>query len=126
MVQMRVEDERQHYPLMKVPGVSAEGVIALANKYPSLRIICLCAYLREAEQHVSGTENVWVDTAFIEYMDTIRHTLDRIPANRLLFGSHTPFLYTRANAIKLDASGAPKRALNAIAYGNVRRLLRGR
>ena len=123
MVQMRVEDERQHYPLMKVPGVSAEGVIALARKYPSLRIICLCPYLREAAQLVGGTENVYVDTAFIEFTDTIRHALRQIPAGRLLFGSQTPFLYTRANTMKLEASGAPKRALNAIASGNAQRLL---
>ena len=123
MIQMRVEDERQHYPLMKVPGVAADRVIAFANRHPRLRIICLCPYLREAEQLVSKTENVWVDTAFIEFMATICRALERIPVGRLLFGSQTPFLYTRANTMKLEASGAPKRALKAIAGDNARRLL---
>lgn len=124
MIQMRVEDERQHYPLMKVPGVCVDAIIALARRYPDLRMLCLCPYLAEAAQLTAGADNVWVDTAFIEFMDTLAYALDRVPANRLVFGSHTPLLYTRANVLKLRHAGCAARHVRAVGSGNARRLLR--
>ena len=124
MIQMRVEDERQHYPLMKVPGVGVDHVVALANRCPRVPIVCLCPYLAEATRLVKETANVHVDLAFIEYTTTIKFALGRIPAKRLLFGSHTPLLYTRANVMKMQHADAPRRDVNAIAAGNAKRLFK--
>ena len=123
MIQMRVEDERHQYPLMKVPGVSVAAVIAFARRHADVRILCLCSYLKEAEQMVGQAKNIWVDTALIEYANTLKHALNLIPGNRMLFGSHTPFLYTRASIMKLECAEIPGKDLTAIASGNARQLL---
>ena len=124
MIQMRVEDERHQYPLMKVPGVPADAAIAFAKRHPHLRILCLCPYLKEAERLVNETRNIRVDTAFIEHANTLKHALARIPGDRMLFGSHTPFLYTRASVMKLECAGIPQKAMNAVASKNASRLLK--
>lgn len=123
IIQMRVEDERHQYPLMKVPGVSTAAVIAFAKRHPQLRILCLCSYLNEAGQMVGETDNIWIDTAFIEYSNTLKHVLGLMPADRILFGSHTPFLYTRASIMKIECAEIPQKNLRAITSGNALRLL---
>ena len=124
LIQMRVEDERQHYPLMKVPGVEVDAIVGLANQYPRVPILCLCPYLPEAMRLVGETANVYVDFSYIEYLNTLKHVLARIPAKRLLFGSHTPFLYTRANVMKLQCAEVSRQDMRLVSNGNARRLLK--
>ncbi|MBT7300868.1 MAG: hypothetical protein HN849_15215 [Victivallales bacterium] len=102
VVRMRVEDERRQHPLMKVPGVDPAAVAALAERHPGLRILCLCAYLSEVTALVERTSNVWVDLACVEFINTVRKLLTRVPARRVVFGSHTPLLYTQANLMKMQ------------------------
>lgn len=117
VIQMRLEDERNQYPLMQIPGVPVDAIIALAQRHADLRLVCLCPYRPEAIELLQSTDNVVVDTSFIEFMDTLASVLTRIPVDRLLFGSHTPFLYTRANVMKLECatiSAADKHAIGSM------------
>lgn len=122
VVQMRVDDERSQYPLMQVPGVPVDGVIDLARRHPDLPILCLCTYRAEAIRLGRETPNVFVDTAFIEYLDTLASLLAHVPPERVLFGSHTPFLYTRANVLKLREASVGAAALEAVGARNAARL----
>jgi uncharacterized protein len=122
MIRMRIEDERNQYPLMKVPGVGTEGIIGLAKQFPAVSIVCLCAYLHEATEMVRKTDNVHVDISFVEYFDTLAALLRKAPCDRVLFGSHTPFLYTGAVMMKLTCARISKRASEAISHGNAHRL----
>ncbi|NQU75618.1 MAG: hypothetical protein HQ546_04785 [Planctomycetes bacterium] len=132
VIQMRMEDERSQYPLMKVRGVPVESVIALAQRCPELPIVCLSAYRPEANELVQRTDNVLVDIAFIEFLDTLTSVLKHIPSDRLLFGSHTPFLYTRASIMKIECAsigGDEKQAIgsrNAAAVFSVAQQQAGR
>ena len=36
LLQMRIEDERSQYPLMKVPGVAVEAAVGLARRFPAV------------------------------------------------------------------------------------------
>ena len=124
VVPMRLEDERSHYPLMQVPAVPVADILHLANAFPKLRILVLCAYYHETLELTRGASNVWVDFAFSEPVGTVRTMLDHMPATRLCFGSHTPFLCTRAAWMKLESAGLPKRAWAQVAHGNAGALLR--
>ncbi len=123
LVQLRVEDERSQHPLLRVAGVPVETVLAYAQRHPALRLACLCPYFGEAVALATGAANVWVDLAFAETLDTVVSLLARVPAERLLFGSHTPFLYPRAACAKLERAGLPPDAMEALRSGNARRLL---
>ena len=123
LLQMRLEDERNQYPLMKVAGASRRGIIKLAKRFPKVPIICLCSYFYEAIELVKKTSNVHVDIAFAERLDTVSSLLEKIPARGVLFGSHTPFLYTRSAVMKLKCAQISRHTREAIAFKNAHRLL---
>ncbi|MCF7838659.1 MAG: amidohydrolase [Candidatus Marinimicrobia bacterium] len=122
LIQMRVEDERNQHPLMQVPGVPAETVSDLAANHPALKVVALCAYRGEAATLVAGRRNVWVDLSFIECQDTLETLCGEIPADRILFGSNTPFLYTRPAVMKVTHAGIAARIRTSVACGNARTL----
>jgi hypothetical protein len=123
LVQMRLEDERGHYPLMKVPGVPCRQVVNLAGRFPGLPVAALCAYRTELPELAAGTRNLHVDLSFVESLDTVKTALQSMPARRLLFGSHTPFLYTRSAVMKLEQAGIGKYERQLIGTGNARSCL---
>ena len=123
LVQMRIEDERGQYPLMKVPGVPCDEVVRLARAFPRVPIVALCAYFREAAA-LAAAPNVHLDLSFMETLDTLASALAAVPARQIVFGSHTPFLCTRSAVLKLTAADIPARARRAIAAGNAARIFR--
>jgi len=101
MIQVRVEDERGHHELLKVPGVAVEDIEALARCVPGLTIVALCTYLGEAVR-LAAVANVYVDIACVETLDTLGQLCARVPAGKVLFGSHAPWQYARAAVRKLE------------------------
>ncbi len=122
LVQLRLEDERNQYAALKIAGVPVESVCTLANRWPALRVVCLCPFMGEAEQLVQEAPNTWVDLACVESLDTLASLLAAVPAHRVLFGSHTPFLYTRAGMAKLETANVSPDALEAVRCTNALRL----
>ena len=122
IIQMRVDDERNQYPLMKIPGVDWQAVVQLANTFRETPIVCLCAYFGEAVELVQKTKNVSVDISFIETFQTLPALLRKIPPERILFGSHTPFLYTESAVMKLESARLAAKPYKAIASANARSL----
>jgi hypothetical protein len=113
MVQMRVEDERSHYELLKVPGVPVEDIVALARRLPNLTVVALCPYFAEAVR-LAAVPNVYVDIAFAENLDTLGQLCAKVPAAKILFGTHSPWLYPRAARAKLELSSISKEERAAI------------
>jgi len=122
-VQVRVEDERNQYPLMKIPNVDLASLIAFAQRVPEEPVLALGAYFHEAVELVRATPNVLVDLSGVERLDTLRSFLREAPAERMLFGSHTPFFYTRAAVMKLHDAEVDEAVKQRIAAGNARRFL---
>ena len=121
LVQMRVEDERSHYELLKVPGVSVDDIAALAGRIPPLAIVALCPYLGEAVR-LAAVSNVFVDISFVETLDTLCSLCAVIPVSKILFGSHVPWLYPRAAMAKLRLSSIGEEERIAIGSGNALRV----
>ena len=103
LVQMRVEDERSHYELLKVPGVPVDDIIALAGRVPALAVVALCPYFGEAVR-LAQAANVYVDMSFVETLDTLGQLCAKALAGKVLFGSHAPWFYPRAAVAKLELS----------------------
>ncbi len=122
LIQMRLEDERAQYPLMRIPPVEVSDVLTLNQRFPDLKIIALCAYLREIEQLAAGSSNLHADISFAECLNTVQTLLSKMDANRLLFGSHTPFLYTQSAVMKLMNSDIDPEQIRKIAAANAEQL----
>ncbi len=124
MIQIRVEDERNQAPVMRVAGVPVEDIKAAARKFPSLKLVCLCAYYGDIEELFKETENVYADISFAEKFRTLRSIIDLTGRpDRLLFGSHTPFLYTRASVMKLNDASVTADEKELISGLNIKRLM---
>ncbi|PIZ17279.1 hypothetical protein COY51_00635 [Candidatus Desantisbacteria bacterium CG_4_10_14_0_8_um_filter_39_17] len=121
IIQMRFEDERSHYPLLKVKGVSVQEIKEISLKFPALSIIALCPYFAESIE-LANLPNVCTDISFVESLDTLHSLLAKVPAEKVLFGSHTPFLYTKAAIMKLKYGSISKKDYEKIAYKNASQL----
>ena len=112
-IQQRVEDERRHHLLMQVPAPGADAIVALAGRHPETKLHVACAYRPEAFRMVEA-ENLIFEISSFEYMDSLAAMTERIPAERMCFGSHTPFYLTRSAVLKVQFSTLPQETLDTI------------
>ena len=120
IVQMRMQDERAHHPLMLVPGVDPGAVARLAHAVPGARFIAGSPYMAELAT-LAPAPNVAAELSMVENGDTLPSALAVLGPHRLLFGTHAPLHYPAPSVAKLrDADDA---TLAAIAGSAARTLM---
>jgi hypothetical protein len=141
-VHLRAEDERMQNPIAKVPPVPIDEVVAFARRHPGVRVVAFGfgrlwdkselvppdmvkqLQLRpELEPRPELPANLWVELSFFEHESSFANALKLFPAERLLFGSHAPLFYPRANVAKIQYSEAPAEAKAAALRANAEGLL---
>ncbi len=100
-VQMRIMDERAHHPLMRVPGVPARDVAEVAAAHPGTPFLACGAYRMDLEA-LAEAPNVWAEVSMVESSLSLRTAVERMGADRVVFGSHSPFQYLAAMLAKLS------------------------
>jgi hypothetical protein len=126
IVQLRVQDERSHPPMMKVQPVALDDVLALAAATPGARIIAAAARLGEISEqwaHIRQLKNLWLDISHLDGLDCIKRARDAAGARRLVFSTCWPFFYARSAVLKLEEAEIPPRQLDAIREANARAAL---
>jgi predicted TIM-barrel fold metal-dependent hydrolase len=125
LVTLRMEDIRGQYRGLNMADLPTQAVLDLHGAHPHLKLVCLNATQPEILQmaKVSG-DNLHFDIAFAETGATLDGLLLHVAANRLLLGSQTPLLYTKAALLKARGCTAPAEQRLAICSGNARRLFR--
>jgi len=118
----RLEDERMHPLLMKVPGVDNGEITALAQRYP-YPLIVLSAYLPEIKELASASNQLYFDLAFAETMNTMQRLTEAVPSERLLFSTHTPFFYPEAAIGKVAHWITSEENRQRVCEGNLMNLL---
>ena len=123
-VQMRMMDERSHHPLMKVPGVPAEDLVGLASRYPEARLLA-CGALRPQLPTLAQAPNIWAEVSMVEAGRTLWAAVEAMGPERIVFGSHSPFIYFEAVAAKLEADpvDVAPRIVDAVRESNAATLL---
>jgi hypothetical protein len=105
IVTVRVEDERHHHPLMKVGAVDVEGVIHLARQVPETTIILSGANSRETPRFLEATADIpdtYVELSYIKSpLTAAKELVDEHGADRLLLGTHMPFVYPTCGILKI-------------------------
>lgn len=95
----RIEDERMHHPLMKVPAVENAAILAAAAAVDQ-PLLLHGAYFGELSE-LAAAQNLLFDIAFVETIDTLARAVELVPPSRLLFSSHAPFFYPEAAISKV-------------------------
>jgi uncharacterized protein len=122
-----MEDARMMHQLMRVAPVDLSPLAKIVEQVSGLRLVLLNALttgdrtdklfrLLEAGQ-------AYVEIAMLEGVGGIESLLKTVPAERILFGSHTPSLYFESALLKLQESALPAHHLAAIRRENADRLL---
>lgn len=118
----RLEDERMHHLLMKVPGVENSEIIALTQRYPHPLLI-LSAYLPEIKELAVAGSQLYFDVAFAETMNTMLRLTEDVAADRLLFSTHTPFFYPEAAIGKIKSWSAGAEQHQQVYQNNLLQLI---
>jgi len=119
LITMRMEDSRSMHPDCIIPGIPTEEIIALAAKYPELKIVCLNATIFEMEKLLTQSPNIYCDMAYTEMGDTIKNLIEKVNYTQIVFGSHTPFYTTGAQLMKIKHSEVSGKVKKAILYSNI-------
>lgn len=72
---------------------------------------------------LASRPEIFFDTARVEATDGVATLLKLVPANRVIFGSHAPFLIPEAALIRVHESDLPSTVLRAILETNARTIL---
>ena len=124
---VRIEDPRMQHPLMRVPDVDTKPLPGLLAARPELRLVLLGALqsLRgEAITQLIRAGEVYFEISMLEGVGGISSLLGRVPGDRILFGSHSPFFILESATFKLQESELLAARANAITHQNARRLLK--
>lgn len=119
----RLEDERMHHLLMKVPGVENSEISALAQRYPHPLLI-QSAYLPEIKELAVAGSHLYFDIAFAETMNTMQRLTETVPVDRLLFSTHSPFFYPEAAIGKVESWAASQEQRLQVYSGTLTQLLK--
>lgn len=101
-IQVRMEDERSHHPLMKVPAVPPVAVTEFAGRHDSLPILVCGAYMSELAAYREYA-NVSAELSFVESGWLLRDALGFLGGDRLLIGTHAPLHMAATGIAKISS-----------------------
>ncbi len=101
VIALRVNDERNQPVSMQVAGVPAAQMVELSLKFPEAVLIAASAYKGELKTLATGSRHLLCDISFLDGDDTLAGASCLMPTDRLVFGSHAPFLHARSAVFKV-------------------------
>jgi len=129
LVQLSVamEDARTQHPLVRVPEVDLKPLPALLKTMKDAKVQLLNWRPRPADLEALGAvDGLHVDIARVEDTAGVARLLRALPAGRVLFGSHAPFLIQEAAMIRCWEGDLTGEELDALCHANADRLLERR
>jgi predicted TIM-barrel fold metal-dependent hydrolase len=120
-----MEDERMQHRLARVPRLDAKPLPGLLKPLPGLRLVLL-NWSRSVNAGMAkplAHAGVSFDIATLESVGGVANLIQQISAERVLFGSHSPFFYFESSLLKLKESALPVEQSLAVRTSNARRLL---
>ncbi len=124
-IAMSLEDPRTQSELVRIADVDLSPLVPLLPKVPHARVQILNQKLRPPLlTQLAKLPGVYFDTARVDGTDGVPTLVRNVPAGRVLFGSHSPFLIPEAALIRTHESGLLDDAgLRAVLAGNAREFL---
>ena len=121
-----MEDIRTQHPLMRVPPLDVSALPSLVKSEPSVRLALLNwwpALRGQQLEPLADAGAVYFDIATVEGIEGIARLVERLPPERVLFGSNFPLFHFEAALLKMQESGLPEDKKTLLFEGNARRIL---
>jgi uncharacterized protein len=115
------------HPIFSLPWSIEE----LIRRYPEARIILghmghgNIVYINAAIDVAARNPNVYLETSGMPMHSKIREAVERVGADRVLYGSDTPFHHPSVELAKVRVSGLPPDLVSGVLGENGRRLFFG-
>lgn len=122
---VRVEDERQHHWHLLMPPAAVGDVVSLARAVPEAQVVLAVAKQGEMEAFLKAAppDRTWAEVSYLKSpTESVRHMVSRYGADRLLFGTHAPFLNPGVAKLKVERADIGEQAKAAILGENALRL----
>ncbi len=123
-IQMRVEDARGQYPLMKVEDMDIQQVVKTISYFPEQIFILNNCYKQDLIEVLFSVENAYVDLSGLENHNLLRYLKELSSLERILFSSHCPFYYPEGNLYKLKYADLPVEEIEKVEFRNGQKLLK--
>lgn len=125
-VVLKLEDVRTQNPLWKVATPDAALLPPLLKEVPAARVVLLNA-LGDVRgtllKSFSEAGNAWFEISALESVGAVDALRRAVRPDRLLFGSHAPFLTWDAAALKVKEAGLDAASTRQLLEGNASALL---
>jgi uncharacterized protein len=123
---LSMEDIRTQHRLMRVPPVDVSALPRLIKGEPNVRLMLLNWTPSLRGQRLDALADagaLYVDISTVEGIEGIARLLERLPPQRVVFGSNFPLFYFEAALLKVQESGLPQDQKNRLFEGNARQIL---
>jgi len=130
---VRVEDERQHHPLVKVPPLDMTTAAGAILAFPETQFVVSGATLPEllsVRETLARANNWRFDTGRLQGrhdvpgpLEVVMTAVETFGAQRILFGSNAPFQYVASSLLKVLRAALDANDREALLSGNALRLL---
>ena len=119
-IAVSMEDSRTQHPQLVVQDVDLAPLADVLERVPGSRVQFLNFKPHgPIFERLAKTTDVMFDTARVDGTDGIPKLVSSLPAGRVLFGTHAPFLIPEAALIRVHESGQlDDKALRAVYAGN--------
>lgn len=125
-ISVRQEDPRTQHRLLMTKDVDLKPLLPLLSDFAHLPMVLLNAVSGanvELHGQLAAAGKVYFDIATLEGLTGLERQLQSLPAERLLFGSHSPFFAFDAAKLKLQESEVPIQTKDLITHLNAQRIL---
>lgn len=124
VIGVRLNDERTAYFALRIKGVPTTELATFLQRFPDQHPLLTGLQRPALKTLARQCPNFSADLAFCEWQDTVADLLTVLPRTRLMFGTGTPLLCTRAQTDKLQLACIPAQAKTLIGSRNAARFFR--
>ncbi|MCD6217446.1 amidohydrolase family protein [bacterium] len=131
---VRVEDERQHHWLMKVPPLDMGKVVDTIIKFPKVRFVISGASYSElssVRERLAKLDNWHFDIGRMQgrhaspgAVEVVVRAVEDFGADKMLFGSNAPFQYVKSSLLKVLNAKISERDRELILSSNAIKLFK--
>ena len=123
---LKLEDVRTQHRMGRVDTADAKPLVAVMKAIPDLRLVLLNALadLRPPLLgELSAAGNVWFEISALEGVGGLETLRKQVRPDRILFGSHAPFLTWDAARLKVQEAGLEEAEARSLFETNARGLI---